>query len=264
MMFSPLAPFASAADFHQLNKQLSFREEESLMQFDALKQCWLAAVIGCGVLGIGPMAVAQSSVVVPHGVTVTIDGTWEQGEWNGLTLGDSSVTLRVHEADGYVHIGVRSDPLLVASLCLARGDTVDILHASAALGRGRYVWNGTQWSLTEDFEWRLRTLDLGPEGQAARALHRSEQGWVASITPLGVAGEVEFQISAEWWRPEGVRLAMGLLAEGGNGRLLSWPTRLGADACNQREIVAGPLPDTVTFAVTEWVVLELEAGDSNR
>lgn len=90
------------------------------------------ASIGYGLLHITSRVAAQSSVVVPQGAPVTIDGTWEYAEWSDRTLGDPTLTLSVHEAAGYVQIGLRAAPLLVASLCLARGDTVDILRASSA------------------------------------------------------------------------------------------------------------------------------------
>lgn len=203
--------------------------------------------------------VAQSTISIPIGAPVTIDGTWSDSEWLGTTVEDSIVTIAVHVADGFVQIGLRTSPILVASLCVARSDTVDIFHASSALGRARYVMQGDEWQLIENFEWRVRTTDLGPEAVAERLDHRQRFGWIANTTRMGQPGHTEVQISTRQLHSADTRLAIGLLMDTPEGSVRSWPMQPETDGCAQRSVIAGPLPERVHFSPGEWAVLDVQS-----
>jgi len=195
-------------------------------------------------------------VDVPRASTIVVDGTWAQPEWAGAALQRSAdIRIAVTSADGFLQIGLRTPPLFVASLCIEQGDTVRVFHASAALGRATYVRTGEQWRLTEDFEWRLRRTDLGPEAAAERMEHRSRFGWVASTVDMGAPGDTEFQISLDYLPATQPRIALGLMLGGATGVVQGWPIAAEEDGCTHEAVIAGSPPGRVRFDATRWARL---------
>lgn len=199
------------------------------------------------------------TVVVPPGASLSIDGTWSEGEWrHAARVSNGDLQIRASHAEGYLQIGVRAPSLGVASICIVQGQRVYVLHASAALGRAVYRNRGEHWELDEGFEWRVRTTALDAEAAAERETHRDEHGWVASTSRMGTRGEVEFQIASTYLNGEGTRLAVGVLQLGdGAMTILGWPFGADQDGSTQHAVIAGPLPEKANFHVEGWVTVTL-------
>jgi hypothetical protein len=180
-----------------------------------------------------------------------LDGTISRGEWNDakhfsgsgglevfLATGDSAVYLAVRgSGDGFPHVAV------------ARGDSVFILHASAALGAARYVGAGDIKRLAQPFSFAMRRAEMDAAGQAERESFYSKERWVASTIRMGAAGETEFKIARSLIGPDG-RIAIAYWSA--SGGVQRWPVRL-TDAVAAQRMVQGFLEDQAEFLVTDWV-----------
>jgi hypothetical protein len=75
----------------------------------------------------------------------TVDGKIDDGEWAGATTHrlEGGGDLRLLKRGDFLYVAVHGAATGLASLCAAKGDTVRILHASAAIGEARYERRGT-------------------------------------------------------------------------------------------------------------------------
>jgi hypothetical protein len=202
----------------------------------------------------GPLGAQE--VTVPESAAVHIDGVIGAEEWAGARwLGGSSISIALSRVGGYLQVGLRTDPLFVASLCLAAGDTVHVFHASSALGHVAYVRDGEDWGLTGGFEWRMRRTDSGSEASQERLDHRGSFGWIANTMAMGAPGETEFQVGESRVGGSEKRLALGLLFADGDPDVGGWPLGAGEDGCTLRSTIAGPPPERAVFETERWWVL---------
>jgi len=112
--------------------------------------------------------VSMRDIDVPLGPAPTVDGTLSEGEWQGAyeerMLGGGELNF-LHDGT-YLYIGIDAGARGMGSLCVSRGDRVEVLHSSAALG-GRYYQRAAEyWSLVEETDWCCRG---GRTGEAAEA-----------------------------------------------------------------------------------------------
>ena len=133
-------------------------------------------------------AEAQQSVQVPRGPAVTIDGSVNDGEWRNAFRMEhpaGTVVRLMRDAD-HLYLGVTSDRQGFASLCVAIGDEVHVLHASAALGRVTYRPSGEVWNSPDTaFRYGMRSTALDDAARSERAAYLAENGWVASTVRMG-------------------------------------------------------------------------------
>ena len=91
---------------------------------------------------------------VPRSRAVVVDGTIEEAEWRGSAVvkrRDGEMLLR-HDGK-YLYIGIRSTRRGFPSVCLSRGSSVRVMHASFALGEVTYAKRNATWRLGAPFEW---------------------------------------------------------------------------------------------------------------
>lgn len=183
-----------------------------------------------------------------------LDGTISQGEWNDAKRFSGSGGLEVFLAtgDSAVYLAVRGPGDGFPHVTLARGDSVLILHASAALGTARYVGAGHTKRLDRPFTFALRRTDMDRAGQAERESFYSKEGWVASTVRMGVTGETEFKIARSLIGPDG-RIAIAYWSA--SGGVERWPASLADDVTAQR-MVQGFLEEEAEFLVADWAPVE--------
>jgi formylglycine-generating enzyme required for sulfatase activity len=127
-----------------------------------------------------------------------IDGTILPGEWDGAEaylFQDGGKILILQESD-YLYIAMRagSEMMIVGNVLINRGDRIDILHTSAALGTAVYIREGDTWRMESDFEWCCRSRIAGGVGDEQRTLFFDEEGWLGINSYMGTLNEVEYQI----------------------------------------------------------------------
>ena len=180
----------------------------------------------------------------------TLDGTITSGEYDGATTltGSTGMLVHVRTTDEAIYLAVSGAQGGYPHLAIARGDTVLLLHASAALGTARFVGTGSSKRLVQPFVWGVRNAGTGASGVAARDAHFQREGWAATTIEMGTPGITEFKVSRALL-PARSPLAIGFWSA--PSTIQRWPASLDDEAVAAR-LVQGFLPATATFAVAEW------------
>jgi Tol biopolymer transport system component len=195
---------------------------------------------------------APPSVCVPAGLPVTLDGILGDKEWGDAlaTPISDAVTLYLKYVDGTLCLGVRAPEMGVGNLLIAGGDSVRILHSSAALGTAVYEPAGDAWRLKTNFVWRCRSLGASEVANAERKQFLETDGWLASTAYMGNRGDLEYQIAVD---VEPVQIAFLWLPVSDPRSVLSWPANIRQDA------TPGPVPTVAHFDVSEWATVTMQA-----
>lgn len=200
-----------------------------------------------------PPVQQDSTVTVPRGVA-TLDGTFSEGEWAGAYVGSltGGGEVRLMHDGGYLYLGVRRREDLVVTVCLDRGDSVAVLHSSAALGSAVYQRGANGWDLTRRFSWSLRDSTTSTGARQEREAHLRREGWVATNAYVGARTDTEFQLAMPAGR---MRLAVVPMSVGENYEETAWwPGRL-ADGCRARDLLSGDPPAQIHFAPETWMTV---------
>jgi hypothetical protein len=184
----------------------------------------------------------------------TLDGSITPGEWDHAIHRYGSDQLEIWIADyadspdSALYVAVRGPGNGFPHIGISRGDTVLILHASAALGTAVFVGQGELKHRVGEFNFRVRGTELGDAAAAERERFYREEGWVASTIRMGQAGETEFKISNRLLSAS-PRIAVAYWAE--SEGVSHWPVRV-ADAIAEERMVQGFLPEEARFRPGEW------------
>ena len=202
----------------------------------------------------------EAAVPVPRSRPVVIDGTLDEAEWRGSAVvkrPEGDVLLR-HDGK-YLYIGVRTTRRGFPSVCLIRGNTVRVLHASFALGDVVYAKKDAMWKLGAPFEWdRPAFGDRDPQ----RARFLAERGWLGSTVPMGNPRHAEMQIALDQLDPRDLRISIAVFMEDdeGGADIASW-SRAGAravrDGCANDRLVRGYAPEKLAFRKNGWTRVRL-------
>lgn len=243
-----------------------------LLAFSALA---IALCCGCGAGGPTPVPVPPAepspvpptetpaptaglpALAVPPGEAPTIDGTLSPGEWEGAVVeafADGSELLLQYE-EPYLYLAIRSSTpeMIVGNIFVEDGDTIRILHSSAALGTAIYQKEADAWRLAQGFDWRCRNSSDSAPAKAERDLFLQEEGWLAANSRMGTPNELEYQIEATRGP---VRLAANLLRSSEPDTKVPWPADLDDDCIKP---TPGGMPEQMEFAPGRWVVVEIPA-----
>jgi len=200
-----------------------------------------------------PVPPTDSTVTAPHGVA-TLDGTLSSGEWTGAYTdslhGGGQIRL-MHEG-GYLYVGVRRREIPVVTVCLDRGDTVAVLHSSAALGTAWFRRAQGGWNIARGFTWELRDSTMSAGAQQEREAYLRREGWVATIAYMGARTDTEFKIAMRSGR---VRLAVTPMSVGGSHEETAWWPGRNTDGCRTRDLLTGTAPARLQFAPAGWVTV---------
>lgn len=183
---------------------------------------------------------------------VLTDGEWADAVQQPLA-GGGSVWLQ-HDGEA-VWAAVEGVENGWAHLYLMHGDTVRVLHASAALGTAVYVRAGDHWKPIQGFTWEVRDRSLSAEAQAARAAFLAREGWVASTMGMGSPDVIEFKLAPAFVETAD---ALAFVYASGPDALHHFPDPL-TDATTLPALVRGETPDSLRFAVAQWQRVRLAA-----
>jgi hypothetical protein len=212
-----------------------------------------AALVAIYTLSLG--AQASNPVQVPQG-TAAIDGRVDDAEWrNALRMEQPAGTVvRLMRDAAHLYIGITSERPGFASVCLAIGDVVHVLHASAALGAITYRRNGQTWQSADTaFSYSMRNTALDEAARGQRAAYLAQHGWVGSTVRMSDGRSQEMQIAFSRF-PAPFNLAMGrwLLSNG----VEPWPAAITSgdhDGCVAQRLVNGYALQDLKFHSMNWV-----------
>jgi hypothetical protein len=207
-------------------------------------------------VGITPPA---PELTVRPGATPVIDGVFSPGEWDDAGEIELGVTRKMWlKHDGtHLYLAFSANG---GNVYVHRDDRVHILHASYSLGRAEYTRQSSdRWALDTDYDWKLFGLQNKPAGEIHDRLtgYLADNGWTASLMPMGDPFETEYAISLEWLGisendadSEAVRLPkIGISHMSGPAASRpNWPP--GIVLCDSLDM--GYEPATWDFDVTTW------------
>ena len=182
----------------------------------------------------------EKPVSVPRAAAVVIDGTLDEAEWRGSAVvkrAEGEVLLR-HDGK-YLYVGVRTLRRGFPSVCLVRGNTVRVIHASVALGEAVYERKDGVWRLDSPFAWESQGSVAGEAQDSQRARFLAERAWLGSMVPMGNPRHAEMQIALDQLDARDPRLSVAFLLEGEG---------------------PGYAPERVRFRKGAWTRLRLGAG----
>lgn len=189
----------------------------------------------------------------PAGPALTLDGTLATEEWKEAARGSlSGAGLALFMTrDGLLSVGVRGPAHGLAHLVVASGDTVRVLHASAALGTVVYVRRGGSWEKIVDPVWEMRDPSSSLAAIRARSDHLDIHGWVGTTGRMGRTNEVEFLLRPQAFGEGPLYLAVAFFPVDPQGAPLQWPGTTGDDVA-LIPLLTGPMPQTLHLAPERW------------
>jgi hypothetical protein len=200
---------------------------------------------------------SSSALRVPQG-TATIDGLVDNTEWqSALRIEHPPGTIvRFMRDPTHLYIAVSSDRPGFASVCVAVGDDVHVLHASAALGAITYRRTGDTWQSADTaFSYGMRNTALDDSARAQRASYLNEHGWVGSTVRMSDGRSQEMQIAFSRFAAP-FQLAIGRWLFSNN--VESWPATLTVtshEGCIAQRLVHGYVPQELRFHSLNWVTI---------
>ena len=186
-----------------------------------------------------------------------LDGSFSPREHEAATrlTGDEHTALFVRQDGPFLAVTVQAGEALdVASLCVATSEEVQVLHASAALGRVIYTSNGDTWTTSDAFAWALRDPDMTEAALQTRRSYLNQHGWVATTMQMGTPGEVEFLLRRDALPSGDLYLAAGLMPRATPDAIIGLPGAA-SGACANRDLVAGSPPSDLHFQPVAWTPL---------
>ncbi|MBN1274183.1 MAG: hypothetical protein JXB26_18115 [Candidatus Aminicenantes bacterium] len=160
----------------------------------------LSLILGC-FLGCSPdHEVEPSGPIAGLGSTPTIDGVFEDGEWDDAEVVqvDKNRHFRIKHDGTHLYFAFDQDG---GSLYFYKNTGLHVLHASAQLGMAKYIKvDNLMQSLDKAFEWQLWGLQNEPviDVNEKVADYLAKNGWVASIGHLGNIAQAEWAVSFDW------------------------------------------------------------------
>ncbi len=201
----------------------------------------------------GPLPTGPT-LEAPLGEPPDIDGVLSPGEWQGARREElaGGGELWLLQDGEYLYLGIRAKEFGAGSICVDRGDRIEVLHASAALGTATYTLAQGAWQRTRSFEWCCRSTGNSASARDTRAAHLESEGWLANISGMGAPEEMEYQIALQ----DGpLRLAVTYMEfHDSDQALVWWPAGIG-EGCRNPALIRGPLPESLSFAPETWAMV---------
>ena len=206
-------------------------------------------------------AAAQPDLRIPRASAVTIDGRLEDAEWAGSARERSrgGLEIRLQHDGTSLFIGVTSPGSGFVSVCLANGDAIRVLHASAALGSVNYQRNDSGDFVPAEisFAYGMRNTALDAQAAGERRAYLAQHGWVASTARMGGGRVQEVQVALKSVTAT-TRLAISYYLTSGAGSVMYWPDSMSStDGCDDLQLVRGYVPTRLRFDPSRWAALKL-------
>ena len=184
--------------------------------------------------------IEPSEPIARFGSTPTIDGVFEDGEWDDaeVVLGRKYQQFRLKHDSTNLYFAFDQDG---GSLWFYKDTGLHVLHASAQLGFAEYIKSiSLMQSLKKPFDWQLFGLPNKPLSDINEIMadYLAENGWVASTGPLGNMAQAEWAVSFDWL---GVTNTAQRFVE--TPRLLIFSARMRLSPEDKKALLALPLEE---------------------
>ncbi len=212
-----------------------------------------------GFLILTKASLALFGLILSPAVFGQIDLTQLDGNISQDEMSEMKMIGNIDPAEFYIGkngdvliLSIRSEPIHVASVCIAQNESVTVYHASAALGAIKYTPLNNNWETKEEFQWEMRNGEMTLEAIEQRQTYFEEHKWIASTTKMGRSGNTEFYFDTNAFDSESVYLAAGLMLVSDPDSIVSFP-ELNASACSDHSLVAGSPDAQYSFDPSSWL-----------
>jgi hypothetical protein len=149
-----------------------------------------------------------------------------------------------HAASGTLRIVVSGEKPGIASVFIANGEVIKVLHASAALGTAVYERDGKRWKSVRGFEYSCRD----PNDTAARQRFFAREGWLSDVSSRPIHHRV-FSLGNKLIG-QGARMAIVHFVFPKGVKVQPASTR---DDTSNPEILRGQTPALMSFDPATWI-----------
>jgi hypothetical protein len=210
---------------------------------------WLIALVT-------PSLQQQAAIAVPRGRPPVIDGRIAAQEWNGSfeAVMPDGTELKLRRDDAYLYVAVHGTRPGFPSLCVTRGDTTRVLHASAALGDALFTGAGSSRRLVAPFAFEMRSAESGDALAVAQARYLVSHRWVATNNAMSTTDR-EMKVDLALFEPNDARLAIGFYTMATDS-VSVWPAGAN-DGCTAAKVVQGWLPPAIEVRPRSWALLAM-------
>lgn len=181
--------------------------------------------------------------------SIQLDGQLGEDEWRNsqeyLLKEDCKVLLLVE--GNFLYAAVVSKNKIWAHAYLSDGETVQVMHASAALDAVQYKKQKSVWKTEETFQWEFRDRVFNSEVKSKMDSYFQTHGWVANNNTMGDGKTIEFKIDISKKAP----LYFACVLADFDVKLSSFPKTLTDDTVLPN-LVQGYTPDSLKFNPTSW------------
>jgi hypothetical protein len=186
---------------------------------------------------------------VSTGNSIQLDGVINEHEWSNakeyrLSGGGK---LLVKKTNKELYLAMAGDKQAWAHVYLHRQDTIQVMHASAALGEAKYIKQNQLWRNIGTFQWALREKEYNDELAKKQQAHYQKHGWVANNNNMGNGMTFEFKLNLS--HPDPVSFACVLAQV--PLELSYFPISLSDNAILPK-LIQGYTPDSLQFDPTRW------------
>jgi hypothetical protein len=183
--------------------------------------------------------------------TIDLDGRVGKDEWRGAArfdlAGGGQALLLADSA--HVYVAIQGESQGWAHVYLAGGDSVRVLHASAALGAATYRRSGKAWHRTRTFEWELRAPRGGTTPASEQDTYFERYGWVANTSTVGDRNVLEYRIARAAFEPRDAAIVLAYAMSPESPA--AWPARV-ADESLREDLVRGDPPGRLALTPAGW------------
>ena len=203
----------------------------------------------------GETDMSEKPLIVPQGQLSALDGIISPGEWDSAVINlftDGSELLLMQDGE-FLYVGIRAieTGTIAGNVFIQRGDDIQILHSSAALGTAIYRKGDENWQQIQDFVWRCRSTGNTETALSERDEFLAEESWLATNGLMGTPNELEYQIKI----PDGdFRLVAVYIKASPPYEKVPWPPDLTDDTIMP---TSGGFPYTFKFSPEQWVEVNL-------
>ena len=191
----------------------------------------------------------------PAQLAITLDGNIDKEEWkNAATYKmQQDGEVRIMTDSLFVYVAVAGKGNGWSHVYTKHGATVEVLHASAALGASRYIAGANNmWKATQSFTWELRDTGMTENAVKSRLAYLHKNGWVATINLMHPTDQ-EYVISRSLFDSPSMRIAVARAVDSNSPH--RWPGTL-QDGTVVKELVFGTTVEILSFKPEQWAEIQ--------
>ena len=184
--------------------------------------------------------------------SIKLDGVINKEEWTGakeyeLSAGGKLYVLRDANT---LYLGLKGNSPGWAHVYIHWKDSINVMHASAALGDQLYTRDNQHWKIQTKFNWEVREFVYNDALQKKQNDHYLKKGWVANNNNAGDKHTLEYKIDLQKFPGASF---VALYADGNS--YSSYPSGL-TDNTQLKELVSGNNPDNLQFQPSSWTTFK--------